>query len=151
MSKAAIALIAIKNVLVFNNANEKVQFFAKKDERVTATMSGFETGKYDIKLLAVSKEALNYYRVQANADGEYVRGALFPTKNKNTANSPDYYGQLEVNGVTVARLSAWKKTGAKAGEFLSISIQEPQANEPTAEPAEAAEAAEAAAAAEAAQ
>ena len=147
MSKAAIALIAIKNVLVFNNTNEKVQFFAKKGERVTATMSGFETGKYDVKLLAAaSKEALNYYRVQANADGEFVNGALFPTKKKNTANSPDYYGQLEVDGVTVARLSAWKKTGAKAGEFLSISIQEPQASEPAAEPAEAA-----AAAAEAAQ
>ena len=93
MSKAAIALIAIKNVLVFNNTNEKVQFFAKKGERVTATMSGFETGKYDVKLLAAaSKEALNYYRVQANADGEFVNGALFPTKKKNTANSPSSSG-----------------------------------------------------------
>lgn len=144
MSKAVTALIAIANVLVFTNKNDKVRFFTKKDESVPATMSGFEDGKYDLKLLAGAKDGKEYIRISAKADGEYVRGVLFPTQAKKTDKSPDYYGQLEVDGKTVARLSAWKKVGAKAGEFLSISIQEPTAAEPTAEPADAAAAAAAA-------
>lgn len=136
MSKAAIKLIAIKNVLVFNNVSDKVQFFTKKDEKVKATMSGYDKDKgYDIKLLAANKDGKEYIRVQVNAENEFLNGVLFPTKEKRSANSPDYYGQLDArsdNGdVIVARLAAWKKTGPKAGEFLSLSITAP--NAPTTE------------------
>lgn len=145
MSKAATKLIALANVLVFANQSDKVQFFASKDTKVKATMAGFDTGKgYDVKLLAGEKDGKEYIRVQANAEGEFVNGVLFPTKAKKTEKSPDYYGQLEAkdgegNNVIVAKLSAWKKTGQKAGEFLSISIQAPNAADQDADPSEAAD------------
>lgn len=143
MSKAVTALIAIANVLVFTNKNDKVRFFTKKDESVPATMSGFEDGKYDLKLLAGAKDGKEYIRVEAVSAGEFVNGVLFPTKAKKTDKSPDYYGQLETRGengdVIVARLAAWKKTGPKAGDYLSISITAP--NAPTSEIVEAEDAA----------
>lgn len=146
MSKAATKLISIKNVLVFNNANDKVRFFTKKGESVPASMSGFQSGQYDIKLLAGKSDELDYFRVQAQAEGEIIRGVLFPAKKKTSDKSPDYYGQLEVrpegseDNMIVARLSAWKKTGSKAGNFLSISVQAPSAaGEPAADVNEAAE------------
>ena len=137
MSKAATKLISIKNVLVFNNANDKVRFFTKKGESVPASMSGFQSGQYDIKLLAGKSDELDYFRVQAQAEGEIIRGALFPAKKKTSDKSPDYYGMLEVrvdgsdDNIVVARLSAWRKTGAKAGNFLSISVQEPSVSADT--------------------
>ena len=146
MSKAAIKLISIKNILVFNNTNEKVRFFTKKGESVPASMSGFQSGQYDIKLLAGKSGELDYFRVQAQAEGEIIRGALFPAKKKTSDKSPDYYGMLEIrvdgteDNIVVARLSAWNKTGSKAGNFLSISVQEPsEAGEPAADVNEAAE------------
>lgn len=146
MSKAAIKLISIKNILVFNNTNEKVRFFTKKGESVPASMSGFQSGQYDIKLLAGKSGELDYFRVQAQAEGEIIRGALFPAKKKTSDKSPNYYGMLEIrvdgteDNIVVARLSAWNKTGSKAGNFLSISVQEPSAaGEPVADVNEAAE------------
>lgn len=138
MSKAATKLISIKNILVFNNTNEKVRFFTKKGESVPASLSGFQSGQYDIKLLAGKSGELDYFRVQAQAEGEIIRGALFPAKKKTSDKSPDFYGMLEVridgsdNNMVVARLSAWKKTGSKANNFLSISVQEPSESDDSA-------------------
>lgn len=132
MSKAATKLIAIANVLVFTNKSDKVLFHTSKDTKVQATMAGFDKDKgYDLKLLAGNKDGKEYIRVEAVAESEFLNGVLFPTKNKKTDKSPDYYGQLDTRGengdVIVARLAGWKKVGAKAGEFLSISITAPAA------------------------
>lgn len=47
------------------------------------------------------------------------RGVIFKNDRKESANHPDYKGQMNIDGVEVW-LSAWIKDGAK-GKFMSIS------------------------------
>jgi len=53
------------------------------------------------------------------------RGSLFIQENKQTEKSPDFSGNLNVEGKEY-RLSAWKKTSKTGKKFLSVSISEPQ-------------------------
>lgn len=65
------------------------------------------------------------------------RGILFKNDRKESANHPDYRGNINVNG-TEFWLSAWIKEGQK-GKFMSLSVQpkEQQApqRQPTTQPA----------------
>jgi uncharacterized protein (DUF736 family) len=56
------------------------------------------------------------------------RGSLFIQENKQTEKSPDFSGNLNVEGKEY-RLSAWKKTSKTGKKFLSVSISEPQNKE----------------------
>lgn len=49
------------------------------------------------------------------------RGVLFKNDRKESANHPDYKGQIDVDGVEFW-LSAWIKEG-KNGKFMSLSIK----------------------------
>ena len=50
-----------------------------------------------------------------------MRGILFPTKEKRHEKSPDYYGQVQVLGVTY-KLSGWRYDDAK-GRRLSLKLE----------------------------
>lgn len=53
------------------------------------------------------------------------RGVLFKAKEKKSDKSPDYTGNINVDGVEL-KLSGWLKT-SKAGEkFFSLSVWTPQ-------------------------
>lgn len=55
-------------------------------------------------------------------------GSLFPVDEKKTEKSPDFTGNLDVDGKKF-RLSAWKKTSKAGKKYLSVAISEPQAKE----------------------
>jgi uncharacterized protein (DUF736 family) len=57
------------------------------------------------------------------------RGSLFIQENKQTEKSPDFSGNLNVEGKEY-RLSAWKRTSKTGKKFLSVSISEPQSQGP---------------------
>lgn len=139
MNAVATKLIALANVALFNNNSDKVMFYVNKTDKVKATMSGFDNDKgYDIKALAGEKDGKPYIRISfAIGEGEnreYANGVLFPTKDKKSEKSPDYYGVIGEVNAPVARLAAWEHTGEKAGKFLSLSISAPNAAEPEAAP-----------------
>jgi hypothetical protein len=60
------------------------------------------------------------------------QGSLFKNLKKNNEKSPEYTGNILLNGKEM-RLSAWVKEG-KSGKFLSVQVSEsqpkPTANEP---------------------
>ena len=57
-------------------------------------------------------------------------GSLFATKVKNTAMSPDYFGDIVIdlktvkseNGLLAIRLSGWKKEAANGNKYLSLAV-----------------------------
>lgn len=49
------------------------------------------------------------------------RGALFPSREKRTPNSPDYTGEININGVDYF-LSGWGKTGRNGSKFVSLAV-----------------------------
>ena len=60
-------------------------------------------------------------------------GSMFATQTKKTPKSPDYFGSIAVNlkdmtniktedGLTVVKLSGWKKVGKDGKTYLSISV-----------------------------
>jgi hypothetical protein len=60
-------------------------------------------------------------------------GTLRATQSKKTPKSPDYWGNIAINlkdmtnihsedGLTVVKLSGWKKVGADGKTYLSISV-----------------------------
>ena len=60
-------------------------------------------------------------------------GSLRATHSKKTQQSPDYWGDLAINlkdltniktvdGLTVVKLSGWKKVGSDGKTYLSISV-----------------------------
>jgi uncharacterized protein (DUF736 family) len=53
------------------------------------------------------------------------RGVLFPNDKGDNENRPDYTGKINVDGVE-KRLAAWVKNSAKIGDYLSISVSDPQ-------------------------
>lgn len=129
MSKKA--LLAVANVNLFKNVNEQIEFSLAKDEKTQAHYSGFDREKgYDVRGVRAKFGEKTYIRLvlTTTEDGkrEYHNAALFVNEEK-TGKQPDFTGSVnltkEAKGPKL-RLAAWKKTGAKAGEYLSVSISE---------------------------
>ena len=60
-------------------------------------------------------------------------GSLFASQTKKTPKSPDYFGTISINlkdltnihtedGLTIVKLSGWKKVGSDGKTYLSISV-----------------------------
>jgi uncharacterized protein (DUF736 family) len=60
-------------------------------------------------------------------------GVLFRNDRKQSENSPDYSGALNVGG-TEFQLSGWIKTSKNGTKFMSLAIREPSAT--TSKPAD---------------
>lgn len=68
---------------------------------------------------------------KAKAAGDFDdtnRGVLFQNDKGDNENRPDYTGKINVNGVE-KRLAAWVKNSDKVGDYLSISVSDPQEGE----------------------
>ena len=53
------------------------------------------------------------------------RGTLNKVRNKNSDKSPDYYGDINIDGVD-KKISAWVRTNKNNGrKFLSLSVKDP--------------------------
>jgi hypothetical protein len=60
-------------------------------------------------------------------------GSLFATKSKKFPNSPDYFGNIAINlkdltniqtvgGLTVVKISGWKKQSSSGKTYLSLNV-----------------------------
>lgn len=137
MSKQS--LLTLANFNLFRNTNPEIEFSISKENRVQAVYSAYDKSKgYDVRgIRQKSAGGVGYIRLSISMlDGsgnrEYHNGALFVNDKKETEKQPDFQGSVNLDNKTDGpklRLSAWKKTGATAGDYLSISIQEFQARE----------------------
>lgn len=136
MSKQS--LLTLANFNLFRNSNAEIEFSKAKDDRVKADYSGYDKSKgYDVRGIkqksgaGVSYIRLSISMLDSNGQREYHNGALFVNDKKTKDNQPDFQGSVNLDNKSDGpklRLSAWKKKGDKAGEYLSISIQEFQNN-----------------------
>lgn len=142
MSKQA--LLTVANFNLFNNVNPEIEFSVAKDQRVQAAYSGYDKAKgYDVRgIKAKSGTNVGYIRLSIstmeNGQREYHNGALFVNDRKQSANQPDFQGSVNLDNKSDGpklRLSAWKKNGAKSGDYLSIAIQEFMNSNPGSSPA----------------
>jgi len=132
MSKQS--LLTLANFNLFKNTNSEIEFSRSKDDRVPAAYSSYDKQKgYDVRgIRAKSGTGVSYIRLSiaiANSDGqkEFHNGALFVNDKKETEKHPDFQGSVNLDNKQDGpklRLSAWKKTGPKSGDYLSVSIQE---------------------------
>lgn len=132
MSKQS--LLTLANFNLFKNTNDEIEFSLSKDNRVPAAYSSYDKQKgYDVRgIRAKSGAGVSYIRLSiaiANSDGqkEFHNGALFVNDKKETEKHPDFQGSVNLDNKQDGpklRLSAWKKTGPKSGDYLSVSIQE---------------------------
>jgi hypothetical protein len=135
MSKQS--LLAIANVNLFKNTNEKIEFSLSQGSRVQAQYSSYDKEKgYDVRgVTQTSSSGKNYKRLvfsttDATGKKEYHNGALFKNEQRTTDKQPDYTGTINLDNQPQGeklRLSAWIKNGEKSGPYLSIAIQEFQA------------------------
>ena len=143
MSKSAI--LAIKNINLFTNDNPEIQFSLSREEKVTAQYSAYDKEKgYDLRgVRAKSAAGQGYIRLVLSlvgAQGEkraYFQGALFKNEKKETEKAPDFRGSITVSEGVKLALSAWIKTGEKAGQYLSVAISEFQSDSSAQPPARA--------------
>jgi hypothetical protein len=133
MSKQS--LLTLANFNLFKNTNQEIEFSIAKDSRVQAQYSGYDKQKgYDVRgIKAKSAAGKGYIRLSmsmtdGNGQKEYHNGALFVNDKKaEGSKQPDFQGSVNLDNVADGpklRLSAWKKSGEKAGDYLSIAIQE---------------------------
>ena len=132
MSKQS--LLTLANFNLFSNTNAEIEFSIAKDNRVQAQYSAYDKAKgFDVRgIRAKSSAGKGYIRLSismmdANNQREYHNGALFVNDKKLTDKQPDFQGSINLDNKSDGpklRLSAWKKAGAKAGDYLSVSIQE---------------------------
>lgn len=128
MSKSQI--LSIKNINLFTNVNPEIEFSLSRDEKMTASYSAYDKEKcYDLRgIRAKSKAGKGYIRlVLSITDGakrDYFQGALFTNDKKESDKSPDFRGSITISEDVKVALSAWIKTGDKAGKYLSIAISE---------------------------
>lgn len=137
MSKQS--LLTLANFNLFRNTNSQIEFSIAKDNRVQAGYSAYDKSKgYDVRgIRQKSAAGVGYIRLSISMiDGagnrEYHNGALFVNDKKETDKQPDFQGSVNLDNKTDGpklRLSAWKKTGEQAGDYLSVSIQEFQSRE----------------------
>lgn len=52
-----------------------------------------------------------------------LRGVLFPNNKRGNAKAPDLTGNVEIEGKKW-RVAAWRRTGKKGGQYLSLSLSE---------------------------
>ena len=141
MSKQSI--LAIKNINLFTNENPEIQFSLNRDQKVMANFSAYDKDKgYDLRGVKQRSQAgAVYFRLVLSligAEGEkrqYFQGALFKNDKKESEKSPDYRGSINVTDDIKVALSAWRKTGEKAGPYLSIAISEFRSDSAAATPA----------------
>ena len=131
MSKQAI--LAIRNINLFSNENPEIQFSLSRENKVMANFSAYDKEKgYDLRgVKQRSSAGVVYFRLVLSligAEGEkrsYFQGALFKNDKKADGDkSPDYRGSINITDDIKVALSAWMKTGEKAGRYLSIAISE---------------------------
>lgn len=132
MSKQS--LLTLANFNLFRNTNPEIEFSRSKDDRVQAQYSSYDKQKgYDVRgIKAKSGSGVSYIRLSiaiSNSDGqkEFHNGALFVNDKKETEKQPDFQGSINLDNKSDGpklRLSAWKKSGPKSGDYLSISVQE---------------------------
>ena len=141
MSKQS--LLTLGNFNLFRNTNPEIEFSKAKDDRVQAAYSGYDKTKvYDVRCIKQKSNGgvgfirLSISMLDSGGNREYHNGALFTNDKKTKDNQPDFQGSVNLDNKTDGpklRLSAWKKKGEKAGDYLSISIQEFQSNDGKAE------------------
>lgn len=134
-------LLTLANFNLFSNTNPEIEFSINKDTRVQAQYSGYDKPKgFDVRgIRAKSAAGSGYIRLSLSIvddqnQREYHNGALFVNDKKMTEKHPDFQGSVNLDNKTDGpklRLSAWKKTGEKAGDYLAISIQEYKEREHT--------------------
>lgn len=134
MSKQS--LLTLANFNLFKNSNAEIEFSKSKDERVQAQYSGYDKQKgYDVRgIKAKSGAGVGFIRLSISmldSEGkrEYHNGALFNNDKKTKDNQPDFQGTVNLDNKSDGpklRLSAWKKKGEKAGDYLSVAIQDYQ-------------------------
>jgi hypothetical protein len=131
MSKQAI--LAIRNINLFSNENPEIQFSLSRENKVMANFSAYDKEKgYDLRgVKQRSNSGVVYFRLVLSligVEGEkrsYFQGALFKNDKKADGDkSPDYRGSINITDDIKVALSAWMKTGEKAGRYLSIAISE---------------------------
>jgi hypothetical protein len=143
MSKQA--LLTLKNFNLFKAASATeqktpIEFSIRKGEKVPAEFSSYDKDKgWDIRGIRIKGDKAagkkGYIRlsvsVTENGKREFYNAALFGAEKKGEK-SPDLTGSLTLtdgkDGEKL-RLAAWKKTGPKSGEYLSISVSEYQPKE----------------------
>ena len=132
-------LLKLANLNLFQTTNQEIEFSIAKGNRVQAQYSNHDKEKgYDIRgIKSKSNAGVGYIRlaiavVEGNNPRVYYNGALFRNDKKTKDNHPDFQGALNLDNQSDGeklRLSAWKKVGEKAGEYLSIAIQEFQTHQ----------------------
>jgi hypothetical protein len=143
-------LLSVGNFNLFKNDNEQIEFNLAKDSKVKADYSAYDKEKgYGARgIRAKSKAGNGYIRlsISVNKDGgglEFFNAALFSVKpeDKKSEKSPDFTGTINLDsqqGGPKLRLAAWKKSGEKAGGYLSVNISEfaqaPAVDEPKSAP-----------------
>lgn len=132
MSKQS--LLTLGNFNLFKNTNSEIEFSMSKDNRVPAAYSSYDKSKgYDVRGIRAKPTGggAGYIRLSIailESDGQrtFHNGALF-VNEKKADKQPDFQGSINLDNKTDGqklRLSAWKKTGPKSGDYLSVSIQE---------------------------
>ena len=135
MSKAI--LLALANFNLFKNVNPEIEFSRSRDDRVMAQYSGYENKegktKYDVRgIKARGASGKGYIRLSISIIGgdgrkQFFNGALFRNDKRETVKQPDFQGSVNLDNQQDGpklRMSAWKKSGPKAGDYLSVAIQE---------------------------
>lgn len=126
-------LLRLGNFNLFKNVNPDIEFSVRLGEKVQAAYSAYDKAKgYDVRgIRAQSSKGATYIRISLSlvddAGREFFNGALFKNEKKEAEAHPDYRGSLNLDntqdGPKLA-MSAWIKTGEKAGMYLSVSITE---------------------------
>ena len=134
MSKQS--LLTLGDFNLFRNTNKDIEFSKAKDDRVQAEYSAYDKQKgYDVRGIRARSEAgVPFIRLSIsilNSDGgrDYHNAALFTNDKKTTDKHPDFQGTVNLDNKKDGpklRLSAWKKKGEKAGDYLSVSIRDYQ-------------------------
>jgi hypothetical protein len=128
------AVLAIKNINLFPNESDQVEFSLSKENKVTAQYATYDAKKgYDLRgVRAKSKDGKGYVRLVLSLSGEprqYFQAALFKNEKKQSDKAPDFRGSItiekdEEQGDLKLGLSAWVKEGEKSGKYLAIAISE---------------------------
>lgn len=81
--------------------------------------------------MALKSKSAGKEKAGKGAGGDFDdtnRGVLFQNDKGDNENRPDYTGKINVDG-TEKRLAAWVKNSDKVGDYLSISVSDPQEGE----------------------
>ncbi len=77
-----------------------------------------------------------FYSLAIGEKGARVYGALFPNGKKEKDGQPDYTGSIDLADGVKLYVSGWKKTGEKAGDYISLAVEPARAAAPEADSGE---------------